>query len=46
MAQGASRGVKDATSARNRQKAYRGARSTYTGDRVKSGDVDPVPPVR
>jgi hypothetical protein len=42
----ASRGAKDATRARNRRKAHRGARSTCAGGRVKSGDVDPVPPVR
>jgi hypothetical protein len=46
MAQEASWGAKDATSARNRRKAHRGARSTCAGGRVKSGDVDPVPPVR
>jgi hypothetical protein len=46
MAQEASRGAKDATSARNRRKAHRGARSTCAGDRVKSDGVDPVSPVR
>jgi hypothetical protein len=45
-AQGASRGAKKSTRARNRRKTYRGARSTYAGGRVKSGDVDPVPPAR
>jgi hypothetical protein len=46
VAQEASRGAKDASSARNRRKAYRGAQSTCTGGRVKSGDIDPVSPVR
>jgi hypothetical protein len=46
MAQEASRGAKDATSARNRRKAHRGARSTCADGQVKSGDVDLVPPVR
>jgi hypothetical protein len=46
MAQGASRDAKEATGARNRRKAYRGARSTYDGGRLKSGDVDPASPVR
>jgi hypothetical protein len=41
-AQEASRGAKDATRARNRRKAHRGARSTCAGGRVKSGDVDPA----
>jgi hypothetical protein len=45
-AQGASRGAKDATRARNRRKTHRGARSTYAGGRVKSGEVDSVPPAR
>jgi hypothetical protein len=45
-AQGASRGAKDATRARNRRKTHRGARSTYAGGRVKSGKVDPVSPAR
>jgi hypothetical protein len=45
-AQGASRGAKESTLARNRRKTHRGARSTYAGDLVKSGDVDPVPPAR
>jgi hypothetical protein len=43
---GASQGAKDATRARNRRKTHCGARSTYTGGRVKSGEVDPVSPVR
>jgi hypothetical protein len=30
----------------NRRKTHRGARSTYVGDLVKSGDVDPVSPAR
>jgi hypothetical protein len=46
MAQEASRGVKDATSASNRREAHRGAQSTCTDGRVKSGDVDPVSPTR
>jgi hypothetical protein len=45
-AQGASRGAKESTRARNRRKTHRGARSTYAGGRVKSGDVDPVSPAR
>jgi hypothetical protein len=39
-AQGASRGAKKSTRARNRRKTHRGARSTYAGGRVKSGDVE------
>jgi hypothetical protein len=46
IAQGASRGAKEATSARNWRKAHRGARSTCAGGREKSGDVDPVSPAR
>jgi hypothetical protein len=45
-AQGASWSAKESTRARNRRKTHRGARSTYAGDLVKSGDVDPVSPVR
>jgi hypothetical protein len=45
-ARGASRGAKESTRARNRRKTHRGARSTYTGDLVKSGGVDPVSPAR
>jgi hypothetical protein len=45
-AHGASRGAKDATHARNRRKTHRGARSTYSSSRVKSGEVDPVSPAR
>jgi hypothetical protein len=45
-AHGASRGAKESTRARNRRKTHCGARSTYAGDLVKSGDVVPVPPVR
>jgi hypothetical protein len=45
-AHGASRGAKETTRARNRRKTHRGARSTYAGDREKSGDVDPVSPAR
>jgi hypothetical protein len=46
MAHEASWGARDATSARNRRKAHRGARSTCADGRVKSSDVDPVSPVR
>jgi hypothetical protein len=45
-AQGASRGAKETTRARNRRKTHRGARSTYAGGRVKSDDVDLVSPTR
>jgi hypothetical protein len=45
-AQGASRGAKESTRARNRRKTHRGAQSTYAGDLVKSGDVDPLSPAR
>jgi hypothetical protein len=45
-AQGAWRGAKETTCARNRRKTHRGARSTYAGGRVKSGDVDPVSSAR
>jgi hypothetical protein len=45
-AQGASQDAKDATGARNRRMAYRGARSTRDGGRLKFGDVDPASPVR
>jgi hypothetical protein len=46
MAHGASRDAKDATGARNRRMAYRGARSTCEGGRLKSSDIDPASPVR
>jgi hypothetical protein len=46
MAQEPLRGAKDATRARNRRMAHRGAWSTCAGGRVKSGDVELVPPVR
>jgi hypothetical protein len=46
VAHESSRGAKDTTSARNRRKAHRGARSTCADSRVKSGDIDPVSPVR
>jgi hypothetical protein len=46
MAQGASLDAMDATGARNRQMAYRGARSTCDGDQLKFGDVDLASPVR
>jgi hypothetical protein len=45
-AQGASQSAKESTRARNRRKTHRGAWSTYAGDLVKSGDVDPVSPAR
>jgi hypothetical protein len=34
------------TRARNRRITHRGARSTFAGGRVKSGDLDPASPVR
>jgi hypothetical protein len=46
MARGASRDVKEAIGTRHQQMAYRGARSTCDGGRLKSGDVDPASPVR
>jgi hypothetical protein len=46
VAHGASQDAQDAIGARNRRKAYRGPRSTCDGGRLKSGDVDPVSPVR
>jgi hypothetical protein len=45
-AQGASRGAKESTRARNRTITHRGARSTLVGGRVKSGDLDPASPAR
>jgi hypothetical protein len=46
-ARGALRGANESTRARNRRITHRGARSTFTGDRVKSDDLDPVvSPVR
>jgi hypothetical protein len=45
-AQGASRGAKESTRARNRKKTHCGARSTYVGDLVKFGEIDPVSPAR
>jgi hypothetical protein len=45
-AQGASRGAKETTRARNQRKTHRGARSTYADGRVKSGDVDLGSPAR
>jgi hypothetical protein len=42
----ASRGAKESTRARNRRKTHRGARSTFAGDLVKSGDADLVSPAR
>jgi hypothetical protein len=46
MAQGASLDAMDAIGTRNRRLAYRGARSTCDGGRLKSGDVDPASSVR
>jgi hypothetical protein len=46
MAQKASWRAKDTIGARNRQTAYRGARSTCAGDRLKSGDIDLASPLR
>jgi hypothetical protein len=46
MAHGASRDAKGAIGTRNRRMAYRGARSTCDDGWLKSGDVDPVSPVR
>jgi hypothetical protein len=46
MAHGASRDAKDAIGTRNRRMAYRGARSTCDGGRLKSGNVDLVSPLR
>jgi hypothetical protein len=43
-ARGASRGAKESTRARNRRITHRGARSTFVGGRVKSGDLDPASP--
>jgi hypothetical protein len=45
-AQGASRGAKETTRARNQRKTHRGARSTYADGRVKSSDVDLGSPAR
>jgi hypothetical protein len=45
-ARGASRGGKESTRARNHRITHREARSTFTGDWVKSGDLDPASPVR
>jgi uncharacterized membrane protein YccC len=45
-ARGASRGANESTRARNRRTTHRGAWSTFTGGRVKSGDLDPASPVR
>jgi hypothetical protein len=46
MALGASRDAKDAIGTRNRRMAYRGARSTCDGGRLKFGDIDLASPVR
>jgi hypothetical protein len=45
-ARGASRDANESTRARNRRITHRGARSTFAGGRVKSGDLDPASPVR
>jgi hypothetical protein len=45
-ARGASRGANELTRARNQRITHRGARSTFTGGRVKSEDLDPVSPMR
>jgi hypothetical protein len=45
-AHGASRGANESTHARNRRITYRGARSTFAGGRVWSGDLDPASLVR
>jgi hypothetical protein len=45
-ARGASRGANESTHARNRRITQRGARSTFVGRPVKSGDLDPASPVR
>jgi hypothetical protein len=45
-ARGASRGADESTRARNRRTTQCGAWSTFTGSRVKSGDLDPASPVR
>jgi hypothetical protein len=45
-ARGASLGANESTHARSRRITHRGARSTYAGGRVKSGDLDPASPVR
>jgi hypothetical protein len=45
-ARGASRGAHESTRARNQRITHRGARSTFAGGRVKSGDLDPASPVR
>jgi hypothetical protein len=46
MAQEASRDAKDAIGTRNQRMAYRGARSTCDGGRLKYGDIDLSSPVR
>jgi hypothetical protein len=45
-ARGAPRGANEPTHARNRRLTHRGARSTFAGGRVKSGDLNPASPVR
>jgi hypothetical protein len=42
----ASRGAKESTRARNRRKTHHGARSTFAGGQVKSGDAESVSPAR
>jgi hypothetical protein len=46
MARGASQGVDESTRARNWRTTHRGARSTFTGGRVKSGDRGLASPAR
>jgi hypothetical protein len=45
-ARGASRGATESTRARNRRITHRGARSTFVGGQLKSGDLDLVSPAR
>jgi hypothetical protein len=42
----ASRGAKESTRARNRKITHCGARSTFVGGRLKSGDLDLASPTR
>jgi hypothetical protein len=45
-ARGAPRGANESTRARNQRITHRGARSTFAGGQVKSGDLDPASPAR
>jgi hypothetical protein len=45
-ARGASQGANESTHARNQRITHRGARCTFAGGRVKSGDLDPASSVR